>query len=854
MWGLALRTLRFRKGGFAAAFIALLFGATLVLACAGLMETGIRSAAEPERLAAAPILVTADRNFDLPTTEPVDSEDYDPDSGWLSERVAIDAGLASDIEAVSGVDHAVPEINVPATILNDGQPLAGVPPSEGHNWASAELAPYTLSAGSAPGGPGEVVLASVLAGPAGIGVGDRVEIAVDGTVEQFTVTGIADGAVRTGSIFFDDSDAQRLYGKPGEVDSFGVIPTTGTGVAELQDRLDLALEDDAAVTLSGDDRGQLEFPGVSEGGENLIVMAGVFGGMSIMVAMFVVASTLGLSIQQRQREMALLRAVGTTPGQLRRMVLGEALVVSVFASALAIVPGMLVGRWLFETLASNGIAPQEVEFHQGWIPMVVAAGSGILTAVGAAFIAGRRAALTRPTEALADASMQQRWLSWPRAIIAVLCLGGGLALTIVTMAVMTGPVAGSTAGPTVMLWAIGLALLGPGITRVMTALLRWPLRSFTGMAGWLAMLNAKVRKVRLAAAIAPIMLVTGLSTGMIYLQTTTVEAAKQEFDANLRADAVLTSPIGVSPDVVDEVTQLPGVAGASGFVTSQGFVTSPYDDSQDDEGIPLQGVTAAGAEATTAVDVIAGSLADLRGDTVALPVDHATDIGVDVGDRIGMRLGDGAEVDLTVVALVTGTRTFESFLLPADLLAAHTDAGLVTEILVRAASGTDASGLAAGLQDLAAQHPGMRVADRAALAAAHEDGQEVGLWINFLMVGMIVGYTVIAVVNTLVLATTERRREYALQRLIGSTRAQVMRMAGVEGILITIAGVILGTIVAMSSLLPFSMVVSDSPMLAGPLWIYLAVVAGAGVLTMAGTLIPTWFALRTRPAEVVATV
>ena len=57
MFRLALRTLRLRKGGFLATFVAAFLGAVIVSACGGLMETGIRADAPPQRLAAVPIVV-----------------------------------------------------------------------------------------------------------------------------------------------------------------------------------------------------------------------------------------------------------------------------------------------------------------------------------------------------------------------------------------------------------------------------------------------------------------------------------------------------------------------------------------------------------------------------------------------------------------------------------------------------------------------------------------------------------------------------------------------------------------------------------------------------------------------------
>jgi putative ABC transport system permease protein len=143
------------------------------------------------------------------------------------------------------------------------------------------------------------------------------------------------------------------------------------------------------------------------------------------------------------------------------------------------------------------------------------------------------------------------------------------------------------------------------------------------------------------------------------------------------------------------------------------------------------------------------------------------------------------------------------------------------------------------------------VGDRSALTTAHSEGLAVGASVNYLLIGMIMMYTAISVVTTLVMATAARRREFGLQRLTGSTRGQVLRMMGVEGLLVTGIGVVLGTIVSATTLVPFSLVVKDSPLPSGPLWIYLAVIGTAALLTVAATLLPTWLTTRARPAETV---
>ncbi|WP_158895867.1 FtsX-like permease family protein [Amycolatopsis anabasis] len=852
MLRLALSTLRFRKGGFIATFVALFIGTAVVLACGGLMESGVRTAIPPQRLAAAPVVVAGNQTYDLPAVNPGTEDEYH-ETATLAERVRLDAGLANTIAAVPGVAKVVPDVSFPAEIPGDqgGRTVPGT--QLGHDWATAELAPYALREGRAPERPGEVVLDEAIAGRTGARPGSELPIAVRGGVRNFQVAGIASAGrpMATDAVFFSAADARVLATKPGQVDAFGVLPAPGADPADLRQRVDAAVRGHHAVTLAGDERGLAEFAQAAEGGEMLIILSGVFGGLAIQVAMFVVASTLGLSVQQRRREVALLRAIGTTPKQLSRMITGEAMTVGVLATVLGCLPGAVLGEWLFDRLAGFGVFEPVLKFHQGWVPAAAAIIVGLLSAWGAAWVAARYAAQTRPVEAMQEVSEPKRWLTPFRLWCGLSSLIGGAVLAYLTITVMDGPLAASTAGPAVTLVATAVALFAPGITRVLVALLRVPVRAVTGLGGYLATLNARARWLPMSGAVTPIMLATGLAIFMLYFQTTQVEAAKRAYTANLLADAVVTSSTeDVTRGLVDEVRRLPGVGSASAYVTSKGYNEKPSDSSQDEDGVELHGVTAEAAAQTRQAEVVAGQLADLRGDTIALPADRAERLRVGVGDEISMRLGDGAVVGLRVVATLRSNPDFSSALLPASTLAPHTTAGMADQILVTAAPGTSPARLGAALSGLVQDRPGLKVADRDTLTAAYVDKEQANAWVNYLVVGMILIYAAISVVNTLVMATAHRRREFGLQRLTGTTRGQVLRMITVEALLVAVIGGVLGTIVAGSMLLPFSAAVSDSVLPAGPLWIYPAVLALGAVLTLVATLVPTWLALRTKTSAI----
>ncbi|MGW7684940.1 hypothetical protein ACWGID_29640 [Kribbella sp. NPDC054772] len=132
MMRLAIRTLRHRKSGFIATFVAVVFGTAIVMACGGLMETGIRSNVAPERLAATSLVVTGKQSHLRPGAE---------DATPLPERVGVPVDLLSKIRSTEGVSSAVGDYTFSAF---------GPGATEGHNWSSAALAPYHLSAGHAP--------------------------------------------------------------------------------------------------------------------------------------------------------------------------------------------------------------------------------------------------------------------------------------------------------------------------------------------------------------------------------------------------------------------------------------------------------------------------------------------------------------------------------------------------------------------------------------------------------------------------------------------------------------------------------------------------------------------------------
>ena len=158
--------------------------------------------------------------------------------------------------------------------------------------------------------------------------------------------------------------------------------------------------------LTGGARGAAEYPELELTRTILIPVTAAFGGLAVFIAIFVVASTLGLSIQQREREIALLRAVAATPGQIRRMIAWEAAIVALIGSAAGIWPGIVLGRAIAHGLMQHGIVPPNFTLNYDWLPAAAAICGGVAAALLAVLAAGRRAARVPPTLALTDAAAE----------------------------------------------------------------------------------------------------------------------------------------------------------------------------------------------------------------------------------------------------------------------------------------------------------------------------------------------------------------------------------------------------------------------------------------------------------------
>ncbi|MFJ9175001.1 ABC transporter permease [Streptomyces sp. NPDC102360] len=831
--GLARAAVRFKPASFAGTFVALLMSALIVAACGTLLESGVRASVPAERYAKVPVVAAADQSARIVA----DTVDGPEESAYpLPDTARVDAGLAAKAAHAPGAEAAVADFTFPVR--------QGSGALTGHGWGSHAFTGTALSAGAAPH-TGEAVLDAAAARTAKAQVGDTVALETAAGRAEFRVSGIArsgagdttSAGTATGSsatAWFADAEAPALSGHPGKADAIAVLAKGGADTGALATAVEKALAGSGAQVLTGDDRGEVEDHGLAYAKETLTALGGSFGGIATLVAVFTAAGTVALSVGQRSREFALLRAVGATPRQIRRAVAAEALLVAPLAGVLGCLPGIGLAHWWFGQLKDRGAVPQAVELHVSWIPLVAAVGTGLLTALGAGWIAGRRPAKIKPGQALAEASVERLRPGVVRTVLGIAALGGGSVLAGVAASTAGADAANASLG-VVMLFMLAVALLGPLLARLCAATFGLLLRG-GGASASLAAANSRTNSRRSASAITPIVLAMAFASTLVFMHTSESKVSADQLRAGITADHAVTDPAGLPAGAADRAARAPGVDAAVSLLDTQVLVPVDLGGETSLQATAAQGISGSGGELAKVqdLDVRRGSLDRVGAGRIAIDKTLATaaKVKVKVGDRLPLRLPDGTKARPQVAAVYGRGLGLAAVTMDRASLAGHVTSGFDSTLLVR---GGDAGPLTAlG-----------KVTDASGYAVARSVDSEMGAWSNYTMAAVLGGFAAVAAVNTLVMTVLDRRRELTVLRLVGSTRRQVLRMLRWESLLVSAAGVLLGTAIAMITLTPMMRgMTGESPYI--PPLLYGTFAASAVCLGLLAVTLPARAALRDR--------
>lgn len=832
MLTIALHTLRTRWSTFLGTFVALSLGVAL-LAVMGLTLASSLDAPErrPERFATAPVVVQGQNTLSVPTST---GAHVSRETRKLAHPRAVPEATVAKLKKLGTViadrSFAVHAVGGPRGLI-------------GHPWSTAAFAPYEITAGRAPRTPAEVVTAD-WARP-----GQRLHTR-HGTV---TVVGTVSSLGFENPVFYTDARAAELSPKSTQL----VVEAAATDVRE-------AAKGESVHVLTGKAR-HLADPDPDRDRETLTAMNALFGtagGVTAFVSVFVVASTFAFAVAQRRREFGLLRTAGATPGQIRRTVCAEALLVGVLASATGCAVGAHGAPRLADWAVDVGLAPGWFTIGDSKWPFHMAFWTGLLVALLGVIAASWRAGRIGPTQALREASVDAR--AMPRGRL--LCGAGLLLATVVTLALslVTDPgelLHRKTYVSRPMLLITAVALLAPALVRPLTRLVAWLPSQLPGAGGMLVRENAAAGVRRTAAVAAPVLVTVALTGSLLGATATLNQAKATETRERTTADFVVVPAGSTGPTASSGATgsndpaentgfdahtlhRLRTIPGATASATSSSAVYVLED------GVALIRSEARAAEpaplaATADLPLAAGKVSDLDDGSIIVNEEWERHT---VGRTVDVWLGDGTRKSLRIAAVMrTGTGDNGVYVTPANAPGAPVD-----RVDVTLSAGADPAVVADELRKA-----GGHVLTRDQWVRASHPATDRNTRYGFLLVlGIALLYTGISLANTMVMAASDRVRDLAVLRLAGATRRQVLRLVGAEALTVVAVGGVLGLLVTAINLAgmrgALGLLSVHGPMRIP--WPELATVTGAcAVLAVVFSIAPAAWAMRRRAVELAGT-
>ncbi|WP_282689692.1 MULTISPECIES: ABC transporter permease [unclassified Streptomyces] len=673
--------------------------------------------------------------------------------------------FVSRLSEVPGVAEAVVDRSFYAQAIKNGKPVTDEGALEsGHGFASARMAPYQLVSGRAPAAENEVVVDRAL----GAAVGSELTVNITQGREQFEVVGTVDGP----GYYFSEEFAARQ--QPG-VGAIALVADKGADTGAIVAAAKKVLGDNGNV-VSGEGRSELQ-PAYIEHkrflGVQLISAMALLG---LFTTVFVVASMLVLSTGMRRREIGLLRTIGASPQQIRRMILGEAAVVGLAGSIVGCVAGVVAAPGLFSILRDLDVTPPGMEISVAAWPLLTASVIGIGVSVIGAWTAGRKAAKVAPIEALLDSRSANTGMGRGRWFAGLGVLGLGALLAVGT-ATSTADNRINMAIFATMTLIVAAALLAPVFVGPVGRFLTAPFQRGGKAAPVLIRAELVANPRRAASLVAPVIAAVGfavLLSGMVE----TMRVAYPAGEALKVAGQTIVTPDG-TPGNTDEVVAANPVGKAA--LPTRAFV-EPKGAAKADDG--------ENAGAATVLDVLGSRDPKWNkpGEAV-LGQKTAGDLGLKQGQEVPVRFADGATVTLRVAKVLPDDPARGDFVVARDLVRAHDPAALTDDIFVP------------GDAKASAAVPGVALHDAAEYALAdYNTDAKLTDSLAMMLIVIAVGYSVIAVANSMAMAAHGRRRDFGVMKSAGGTVRQLLLTSAGETTLVIVIGAALGVLVTLPPL------------------------------------------------------
>jgi putative ABC transport system permease protein len=643
--------------------------------------------------------------------------------------------------------------------------------------------------------PATALLAQATAGALGLRPGDAFVIRVGAHRHRLELAGVlvptdAFAARSIESLLVTDiATAQELTGTVGRLDHIDlVVPKVG-GEAMLE-RVRAALPPVAEIVpASASARAHDD---LSRGfSVNLTALSL----LALFVGIFLIYNTMSFSVVQRRPLIGSLRALGVTRGEIGTLIMTEALVLGLLATAVGVPAGIVLGGGLLR-LVTRTINDLYVVVAVNELAVTARTLlAGIALGVGGTLVATLAPALeatrSTPRAALGRSTLETR----TRALVPRLALGGGLLLVVgvVVLALPARSLVVSYAGLFTIL--LGAALLTPGATVAVVWASQPAVGALFGVLGRMATRGVSAALSRTGVAMAALMIAVSASVGVGIMIDSFRRSVASWLEASLQADVYVSPPSLVSsradstldPDLIARLRAAPGVAAVGSQRTVR--VQSPA-------GAVHLIVLALAPHGHRAFTLKEGDPATLRerferGDAVLVSEPFAYHRRLRLGDRVRLRT-DAGERGFPVAGIVhdygssegvvmMGRGTYERF---------WDDRG-VSALGIYAADPRGVDALVETLRGIAGPDHDVLVRSNRALREASLEvfDRTFAVTAVLRLLAMLVAF--VGVLSALMAQALERSREIGVLRAQGLTPAQVWGLtASQSGFMGLVAGLL----------------------------------------------------------------
>ena len=711
--------------------------------------------------------------------------------------------LVSRVRDVAGVEVAAPSVEGIAQLVDkNGDVIGGNgPPTLGMSWSPDQegLSPMRLRDGEWPVGPGQVAIDAVAADGHDLHVGDSIDVILPAGARRFEISGIAlfgDAGNLMGATLaiFDLPTAQQAFESEGQISSMSVVLSPGVSASAVQALVSGMLPDGVEI-VSAQSQTDDWLAQMDEGVGFINTLLLVIAGVAVFVGAFLIQNTFRIIVAQRTRELALLRAVGATAGQVTRIVVLEALAVGLFASAAGVGVGIMIAMGLKAAFSAFGFGIPTSSLIVATRTIVVAFVVGVGVTLVASLVPARRAAKVPPVAALRDVESQ------PRSLARRVLVGAGVAILGVTMLIVglvaNIPDAVAVVGFGALITFVGVSLLAPLVAKQFARFAGAPIAQWRGVTGRLAQENAMRRPRRTASTASALMIGVSLVTVIAVFSASTkagVSAALRhtfanDFQVSVGGFSDPTST-GLSPMLTEELRQLPEletvVRDRFGVFRFQGSDRDSY----------LLGVDGPLSQVAN-VAMVAGSVDDVGPGTALLAKADADRLGVDVGDVVSVQVPSSAILYLRVVGIYDDPAVGVPLILDLHTYEYYQTLRLDRLIYIDVAPGVDLDAARAAITAVTDQYPNANLTNTDEYVAGLEEQISTVLNLVVVLLGFAIIIALLGIVNTLALSIAERKHEIGLLRAVGMDRRQVRRMIRWEAVLIAVFGGLLGLVVGV---------------------------------------------------------